>query len=1173
MPPSGAAMLDPIPAGIALRKFYAQASQWRECAMSTTNARAWSRAAVRSIISAFAIVAMHSIVSPAFALTSDEALEKCRQSVGRPIVQACVRAKVQSSGGPGQRYVEGCRPNARPAVQACVTKMLTAAIGKGGNQLFERRAVISDPSKSDIEAVRTDTVAFVAPPRSVADITAILDQQKPDATQVAKLTAQAEAVPPKNFKPHDLADFYYNRAQARATLGRVRDAVADAELAVKYGQGDDYTNVVSRYEQFLMRRLREIGENKRAIELNAKQQAAFAKQSKGRLFGLNQVLLQLYLQSGDIDRAEQYAARNRALLAEAKSWPAYVIYASNFTATVESGNARVAEARGRYAEAEAGYHKAAQLFADTLRFVPQWPSAPPPGDMERNTDWALAFEGRAKIKEGRVGEGEADVRRALLSRLSKNGKYHVDTAGILGVFVYVIQEQGRYEDAEKLQRQVIDIYNGLGYTDDSSQLVNAHLFLAQILNLQRRYEDASKLYDQVDRWTANWEPSRRENVNGGLARISVMLSQGNATNAVEIAQRGYEREKVRSGDKSLNTAVARGFLAAALSRNGKKDEALQLFKESIPVLLNVSGGRDDDSGSTAAAREGRVRFLVEAYLSLLSRNPSIAPANIADETFGYADVLRGQSVQRALQESSVRSAAQNPELAKLVRASQDSDKQIGAAVGILNNLLGQPTGERDEKVLKEVQAQIFKLQAAHAQAEKDIAKRFPDYGNLTNPVAPTPEAIQKQLTEDEAMLSFYFGRFDSFVWVVRKEVPVHFARLNIRLGDLNAQVTKLREALEPKAAMISDIPPFDLKLAYSLYDKLLKPVEAAWKPAKSLIVVTNGGLGLLPLSLLPTASSEIKIDDDPLFSGYRNVPWLARTHAVTLVPSASALLTLRKLPPGKSTRKDLIAFGDPLFSAEQAEDAARTAGKTDQPIQVVDTSNVTRGVPLRRRSSPELDDAQSAQLAQLPRLPDTADELKSIALTLHADPTEVLYLGKEANEQRVKSLDLSGFKIIAFATHGLVPGELDGLTQPALALSAPSVAGVDGDGLLTMEEILTLKLDADWVVLSACNTGTGAGAGAEAASGLGRAFFYAGTRALLVTNWSVHSQSARELVTDLFKRQADNTKITRGEALRQAMMALADGPGFVGADGKTEFAYAHPLFWAPYSIIGDGGRL
>jgi CHAT domain-containing protein len=230
-----------------------------------------------------------------------------------------------------------------------------------------------------------------------------------------------------------------------------------------------------------------------------------------------------------------------------------------------------------------------------------------------------------------------------------------------------------------------------------------------------------------------------------------------------------------------------------------------------------------------------------------------------------------------------------------------------------------------------------------------------------------------------------------------------------------------------------------------------------------------------------------------------------------------------------------------------------------------------RGIPLRRRNLPKLDGVDSAELGLLPRLPDTAEELKSIALALKADPSKALHLGKDATERAVKAMPLADFKILAFATHGLVPGELNGLTQPALALSSPSVTGDDGDGLLTMEEILSLKLDADWVVLSACNTGAGAGAGAEAASGLGRAFFYAGTRSLLITNWSVHSQSARALVTDVFKRRAADPNIGRSEALRQAMMALLDKAVYLGSDGKAEFAYAHPLFWAPYSIIGDGG--
>jgi len=1101
-------------------------------------------------------------VAPAHALELNQAIENCRNTVGKPIVMACMR------GGGGS--LEACRASAGPKVKACVQSAMLASRPKAA--LFDA-AKVSAPkpgeAAADAAALASKAPAsLVAPPRTISDIAAILDQQKPDPARIADLTATADAAVPKGLKGLELADFYYKRGQARSLLGRSDDTLADAELAVSNGQGSDYKNVGSRYEQFLMRRLRDAGQHKRANALVSKQLAAFADQGKGRLFGLNYALAIGYIRNGDTNAAESYVARNRSLLAEAQRWPSFAIYGTNWQATVEDGGARVAESRGRFADAEAAYHRAALFYTAALKTLPQWESKPPEGDIERAADWALALEGRVKVKQGRVGEGEADVRRALLSRLSKSGKFHPDTAGVLAVLVYVMQEQGRYQEAEQLQRRVIDIYQGLGYGADSGQMVNAQVFLAQILNLERRYDEASKLYDQVDVWTAKWEPSRREAVSGGLARVSIMLTQGNYDNALEIAQRTFDRERGRSGDKSFNAALARGFLAVALARKSKTAEAMEAFKESIPVLLTATGGSDDDSGSTAAAREGRVRFVIEGYLRTLALNPSIGPANVAEETFGYADVLRGQSVQRALQASSARSAADNPELAKLVRASQDGEKQIGAAVATLNNLLALPPAEREEKALRATQAEIAALQTARTQTLKEIAKKFPQYGNLVNPPPPNAIDLQKQLTDDEALLSFYFGRFDSFVWVVRKDGPVQFARIRMTLGDLNAKVTKLREALEPKAAMISDIPAFDVKLASELYDSLLKPLEGGWKPAKNLIVVTNGALGLLPLSLLPTAAAAVKTDDEPLFSSYRNVPWLARTHAVTMVPSASALQTLRKLPPGKASRQDLVAFGDPYFSKEQADDAA----KGDKPVQLADASGTTRGAPLKRRSSPQLEGADNADLAMLPRLPDTADELKSIALALQADPSKVLNLGKDANESAVKKMDLSGFKIVAFATHGLVPGELDGLTQPALALSAPSLSGSEGDGLLTMEEILSLKLDADWVVLSACNTGAGAGAGAEAASGLGRAFFYAGTRALLVTNWSVHSQSAKDLVTDLFKRQADDPKLTRGEALRQAMMALADGKGYTDASGKTEFAYAHPLFWAPYTIIGDGGR-
>jgi len=317
----------------------------------------------------------------------------------------------------------------------------------------------------------------------------------------------------------------------------------------------------------------------------------------------------------------------------------------------------------------------------------------------------------------------------------------------------------------------------------------------------------------------------------------------------------------------------------------------------------------------------------------------------------------------------------------------------------------------------------------------------------------------------------------------------------------------------------------------------------------------------LPLGLLPTAVPAGNVESKLMFDAYRQVPWLARSHALSQLPSAAALRTLRQLPPATAKRDKLIGFGDPFFSSEQAAEALKA-----NPIEV---ASISRGLALKRRTSAPTRGVDSANLALLPRLPDTADELKAVATAMEADPAKALYLGKEANERKVKTADLARFRVVAFSTHGLVPGELDGLTQPALALTAPNVADVDGDGLLTMEEILALKLDADWVVLSACNTGAGLEAGAEAASGLGRAFFYAGSRALLVTNWSVQSDSARALVTELFRRQAADATISRAEALRQATIAVMDGPGYMQAD-KSLFSYAHPFFWAPYSLIGDG---
>ena len=778
-------------------------------------------------------------------------------------------------------------------------------------------------------------------------------------------------------------------------------------------------------------------------------------------------------------------------------------------------------------------------------------------------------------KQGRLSEAEADARRALLEILKARGKYSPSTPRFIIGLAGILVEQGRYEDAEKLARSALDVQRTLGIADDTPESANILSQLGNILITERKAKDAAVVYAQLDKAVAQWTPQQREVFELNASRIVALYAAGQINTGIAAAEGLVNREISRTGKNSFDTATAHGVLAMGYVGAGRTADAIREFKAAIPIMMTAAReNAEDDDPTVVEARRVRLQRIVETYIGVLARSAKTSNV-VAVETFGLADAVRGHAVEQSLADLSARAVARNPALAALVRSEQDSAKKISAALGVLNNLLSLPSDQRDSQTVAGINAEIEKLRADRKTARQQINKQFPAYADLIDPKPPTVDAIRAALRPGEALLSFYFGQDASFVWAVPKDGTVAFAAVPATALELEAKVHTLRKALEPQVTMVSDIPPFDLTLAYELYSELLKPVEAAWKPAKSLIVVTNGALGELPLSLLPTAPSQADANAKPAFAGYRNVPWLARSHAVTVVPSASALVTLRRLPPGAPGARQADRLWRSLFQC--AGGGGGRCSKIRAGAGCVGSdgdgaaATVTRGVPLKLRASPHTEDADTAELAMLPRLPDTRLELMSVADALGVDPANALYLGKAANEQNVETLDLSHYRIVAFATHGLVPGDIDGLTQPALALSAPDVAGVTGDGLLTMEKILALKLDADWVVLSACNTAAAAGAGAEAASGLGSAFFYAGTRALLVTNWSVQSISARELITDIFRRQSADPTLSRGEALRQAMMALLDGAGAVDAAGHTVFTYGHPLFWAPYSVIGDGG--
>jgi CHAT domain-containing protein len=174
-------------------------------------------------------------------------------------------------------------------------------------------------------------------------------------------------------------------------------------------------------------------------------------------------------------------------------------------------------------------------------------------------------------------------------------------------------------------------------------------------------------------------------------------------------------------------------------------------------------------------------------------------------------------------------------------------------------------------------------------------------------------------------------------------------------------------------------------------------------------------------------------------------------------------------------------------------------------------------------------------------------------------------LGTRATEREIKALsrdgELAKYRIVHFATHGTLAGQIDGASEPGLILTPPADATSEDDGYLTASEIAELKLDADWVILSACNTAAGGTGGAEALSGLARAFFYAQARALLVSHWEVNSDATVSLITATVGEIGKNRTIGRAEALRRAMLAMIDR-------GKPH--EAHPTFWAPFVVVGEG---
>jgi len=604
---------------------------------------------------------------------------------------------------------------------------------------------------------------------------------------------------------------------------------------------------------------------------------------------------------------------------------------------------------------------------------------------------------------------------------------------------------------------------------------------------------------------------------------------------------------------------------------GNRKKGLENLSKAIPVLLE-KGGHDERSYPGTK----RLEIILEEYLLLLTKirgteMERVLGIDTVAETFRLADASRSRSVQRALEASAARASVQDPDLAELIRKEQDAQKQISVLQQLLLDLVAASPDQQIPEVIEDLQARMDALADARKVLIDEIHSRFPKYSEFVSPQPGTVSNTQRHLQPGESLISIHPAKDHTYVWVVPQVGKAELVVSELTRERLDQIVTHLREALDPQPRTFGEIPEFDLAQAYELYSKLLKPVEESWNKADELVVVADGVLGQMPFAVLPVKPYKLGEQEKGLFSNYRKVPWLIRKAAITRVPSVSSFISLRKLREVGPKRKLFVGFGDPVFNQSQL--AQREKEDASGSVELPTKSGTPHIRGIRVTGNGNLDNKQitSSQLGHLNRLPDTAEEIRSIGYTLEAKTARDIFLGKRASESQVKTMDLSDRQVIAFATHALIPGDLDGLDQPALALSAPSVTGDKDDGLLTMGEIFKIKLNADWVVLSACNTGAAEGAGAEAISGLGRAFFYAGTRAIMVSMWPVETTSARKLTTEVFRYQKKES-VSRSKALQNSMLSLINEPGLKDKDtGKIIASYAHPLFWAPFILVGDGG--
>ncbi|EFL89319.1 CHAT domain-containing protein [Ahrensia sp. R2A130] len=711
---------------------------------------------------------------------------------------------------------------------------------------------------------------------------------------------------------------------------------------------------------------------------------------------------------------------------------------------------------------------------------------------------------------------------------------------------------GEPDAARELAEASVDMSGRLGSTNTElysiRQLDLATIYSAIGLNIQ-----AGELLVENEKRVMNSQTTSGVKASkiASLAATAQRIGKGDqALSLYRLAIKEMENAAIRG---VADLPIINGY-ANLLLEQDEREDALTVSRTAIARLQEIVAQEKSILGlqqfDPEANRRMRVfrngnKPLFSRLMALLVDLPqSLA---VADEAFQASQWANGSRVEDVLFRVNQRNGVEDEGLRDLLRKQQDLNTGLMKVAKRIDTMRAQGKMEANPELVA-LDGQSRNILLKVSQVEAELRKRFPDFQERASIDTVSIKEIQSRLGEENVVLSYFQTESRVFGWAISTN-GFAFRKLTPSTVELAASIKTLRASIETSATVrgadsldegVSNAAKgYDRALAYALYKQLMEPFSKITKGRGVILHQANGALSSLPLSLL---ISQPPLGEDTDAEALRSSAWLIRDHAFVTLPSISYIAGPEAQSNGADTTKSdgpqLVAFGAPVLGGIAG--ATRALGNATALFDG------------------ELANVEAVRA--LAPLPNTKRELESIAKALDA-PSSTLKLAEEASETAVKTTAFIGADVVIFATHGLVAGELSGLTEPALVFTPPKKASEEDDGLLTASELALLDLDAEWVIFSACNTAAGDGSnGAEGLSGLASAALYAGARSLLVSHWPVLDDAAADLTINTLQAQRQNNSLSRAKALQKAMLKLMDD--------KSKPAYAHPAAWAPFVLVG-----